>query len=209
MSKTRASLRAVVAASAFAASAACAQGTPKDSPLRSAGDSHSQAPPSQDSVAVHRFVQGFYDWYTPIASKRHDSPAWWSVLDSATSLLDPELATAIRGDSAARQEMIDWREMLNFDPFLESQDPCPRYEVSEVRRDGLRYQVVVRPVCPSGEGPRFVRSRPIVEVFPAAAGWRIANIWYVRPDSTKHDLRSMLCDWARADRRPEKRPARC
>ncbi|HEY5063070.1 MAG TPA: hypothetical protein VII52_16135 [Gemmatimonadaceae bacterium] len=178
------------------------QEAPKNAALQSPAITYDSGAAATDSTAAMRqFVQGFYDWYTPIALADNHFPADWRVLSSAPSYLDAGLASALRADSVASLIVPDQRETLNFDPFLASQDPCPRYEVTDVRSAPRGYRVRVRPICAD---PRWQTATPVVVVIPDAGHWKIANVFY-----ENDDLRSMLCQFAKGDRRPDKRPSTC
>jgi hypothetical protein len=157
---------------------------------------------AQDSsLAVRQFVQGFFDWYTPIAvSDTGQGPQWWSVLTQADRYLDRALATALRGDSIARLASPErqTREILNFDPFLNSQDPCGPNEVMEVIRVGSVFRVPIRS-C----GAR--RANMTVEVRAVDGRFRISTVIY----NSGRDLKYWLCKYAKEDSRPQRRPASC
>jgi hypothetical protein len=154
--------------------------------------------PTDSSQAVRAFVQHFYDVYTDPSF----SPAWpWLDVDQ---FVDAKLMTALRADSVASLDMRRSREIINFDPFLDSQDPCPHYAVVEVRRNGAAYDVTVKPVCAD---PRWQTQRPVVEVMRQGDRWMITNMRY--DHAGPKDLRGLLCEWAKADMKPERRPAKC
>jgi hypothetical protein len=155
-----------------------------------------------DSSAVRRFVQEFYDWYMPLARKGDRSPTYWSVLTASPRFLRPEIASALREDSAARFARPMQREYLNYDPFLDSQDPCDGYEITRLWRSGASYNVTVRQRC---SPPGYQKQQPTVVVTREDGVWRISNVVYDRGG----DLMSELCHFAMADDRPNKRPARC
>jgi hypothetical protein len=155
---------------------------------------------SADSLRASRqFVQRFYDWYMPLALGRHAFPAEYYVLSNAGRYLDRDLAAALRADSVAEQAGPSkaTRQTLEFDPFLESQDPCGPYEVVDVARRGDAFRVRMRPCHAKGVGP-------VVEVRAMEGRWRITNVLY-----DNGDLKSYLCQWAKADLLPDKRPAKC
>lgn len=198
MSAGRLIAQVVFASLAFSASGSCVQGVPKGAAQQSPVIAQNSATSGRDSTAaVRQFVQGFYDWYTPIALSFPRFPAWYDVLNNADRYLDRDLAAAIRADSVAREGDPITRETLNFDPFLSSQDPCGPYEVIEVRRRGDTFRVPIRPCHAKGAGP-------VVEVRAVDGRWRIANVFY-----GKGDLKSYLCQWAKADARTDRRPAKC
>src|SRR5579859_6510196 len=84
---------------------------------------------TDSTAAALQFVQGFYDWYIQVADKSR-GPAWWMAMNSPANYLTTDLASALRDDSAATRVDPPWRESFNSDPFLDSQDPCPKYEAS-------------------------------------------------------------------------------
>ena len=192
MSAKGTSIRMVFACAAFLQSDACARGA------RVAATPQQRTSIAGDSiVAVRQFVQGFYDWYTPIALSGLHFPAYWNVLNNADRFLARELAAAIRDDSVAQVSAPITRVPLNFDPFLDSQDPCGPNEVIDVRRQGDSFRLPIRE-C------HMQRPGPVVEVRSVDGRWRISNVFYDRGD-----LKSYLCQWAKADLRPERRPTQC
>jgi hypothetical protein len=156
-----------------------------------------------DSASAHQFVQKLYDWYLAKPNQLHGAPQAWITLNSSESL-EPGLAAMLRADSAAAVADQQARQTLNFDPFLWSQDPCPRYEVTGVVKSEAGFGVTLRPVC-FPENP-WQTKRPRVEVAPQKdGGWRVANVFY----GDSNNLRSLLCEYANADLRPERRPGKC
>ena len=190
-------VRAALVALSFTFSTVCAQSSTKSPAPSSVVAQKAKA----DSTAVHQFVQGFYDWYIASHESLANSPP--------AQFLDVDLGTALREDSIARRDTAQARELLDIDPFLDSFEPCPRYEVTEVRPQGQAYRVTVRPICPDVNWQRNQSRRPSLDVVSANGRWRIANVWYRWSDSTTHDLKSILCGYAMADVRPARRPAHC
>jgi hypothetical protein len=179
-------------------------GTPTACAQRSATPTVSVA--TNDSTTVHAFVQRFYDVYTDARSRQQD--AMQQVLIRDSTFLDRSLLLALRADMAANRDRNQPRETINFDPFLESQDPCPKYVVSEVHAAGRSYRVTVRPVCPTADGQRWQTSRPVVEVVSLGSRWMIANVLYTKA-TPPTDLMALLCRYAQSDVRVALRPTRC
>jgi hypothetical protein len=147
-------------------------------------------------------LQTFYDWYVPVANGDRRYRALWEVFKVRPEVLDSALLGALRVDSASGPNpTVAMREILEFDPLLESQDPCPRYEVVAVRAAALGYRVTVRPVCADST---WQKQRPVVSVVRQGNAWRITNVYY-----EKSDLRTMLCEFAKTDKRPERRSLGC
>jgi hypothetical protein len=155
-----------------------------------------------DSVSAREYVQDFYDRYVPMADSARRGPAFWRLLSA--DVLDSTLVEGLRADSAFGDLSSNHgtREGLNFDPFLASQDPCPRYEVMDTRADGpSSFRVTVKPVCAD---TTWQTQRPVMAVTHQDGRWKIVNVFYQRSD-----LRSLLCGFAKADRVPERRPFGC
>lgn len=155
-----------------------------------------------DPVSAREYVQDFYDRYVPTADSVRGEPAFWRLLSAG--VLDSTLVEALRADSAFGDLSSNHgtREGLDFDPFLASQDPCPRYEVVDTRADGpSSFRVTVKPVCAD---TTWQTQRPVMAVTHHDGRWKIVNVFYQRSD-----LRSLLCGFAKADRIPERRPSGC
>jgi hypothetical protein len=185
------------------ASTTCAQPVP--TPRTDASSSIAgQLPTSRgDSSSAHQFVQAFYDWYAPIANAKQPGPSFWRILASRPEALDSGLLKSLRADSAfgERGAKGSSREAINFDPFLYSQDPCARYEVVETRADGVDYRMTVVPICAD---TTWQTQRPIITVRYQDRLWQIVNVLY-----ENSDLRSLLCDFAKRDTRPDRRSYGC
>ena len=162
-----------------------------------------QAQNKPDTAAVRVFVQRFYDRY---ASVQEQADAQAQVLAAKPSFLSAKLQTALRADSAARFDKPEpTRELLSFDPFLASQDPCPRYRVGAVRLRGDSARVGVHSVCPF-KGPDSVSPRPAVTVIVYRVGSRLEIADFIYGGVT---LSRLLCQYAMADTRQERRPKSC
>jgi hypothetical protein len=158
-------------------------------------DSETGSPGTEaDSAAVHSFVQGFYDRLSVPKSSPKSGPGYWVALASGD--LENDLAVGLRADSARRARRLEPARMLDLDPFLDSEDPCARYEVAEIKRSANgRYQVAVRSVCPDSISQRLQATRPIVEVRRDGNRCLVANVLYERGQN----LKGILCGLARAD----------
>jgi hypothetical protein len=182
---------------ALSATPACSQ---------KASNGSATVPPSavvtQDSLAAaQQFVQQFYDWYAPMADTSHRL-AVWAVLRNPAQFLQTGLATAIRGDSAARATTPISRDILDFDLFTGSSNSCKQYEATHAARQGRMFRVSVRSVCVYSGG---ARGEVVVNVVPEAGQWRIDNVSYTSGDNAK----SLLCSYAKADIHKDRRPPKC
>jgi hypothetical protein len=173
--------------------------------LGSVGCSDPKAEPLADSAlgaqvsdSARAFVQAFYDWYTA-----QPAGALREALRRDT-LLAPDLSALLTEDLAVLREENPPRTTLDGDPFV-GQDPCPPFAAQMVRATGKRFRVDVLPACAAMRGSPY--ATPVtLEVAHTGKRWQIVNV-YIGRDSVS--LFEYLCKYAREDRRPEKRPARC
>ena len=132
-------------------------------------------------ASAQSFVQDFYTRYMT----QHMTEE--SVLAAKPSPLEPALARALKEDYDASAKSKDEIVGLDFDPFLNSQDPCERYEVGKVTMHGNdRAAVEVYGVC---EGKRSPKPDVIADVIFVNGRWQFTNFEY--PES-HDDLRSVL-----------------
>src|SRR5207253_10846874 len=81
-------------------------------------------------------VQGFYDWYAPKAVSTTVGFACDLAIAYRSSDFSPQLVQELREDSAAQANVEGVIAGLDFDPFLDSQDPGERYEVGTIAQKG-------------------------------------------------------------------------
>lgn len=120
-----------------------------------------------DEQSCRAFVQKFYDWYWNQTSgnttaKSHD---YDDALALKPAVLSPELIRLIKRDDA-RAIAAGGIANLDFDPFLNSQDPEGKYDVVRV--------TVNHGVCRSE-----LSQRDIVAVAKTSGpGWVFSNFYY-------------------------------
>jgi hypothetical protein len=101
-----------------------------------------------EQEAVRAFVQQFYAWYVPRALEPRGGDASDLALKYKRQLFSAELFRALKDDSDAQAKVKGEIVGLDWDPFLNSQDPCSRYEVGSATRDWAGvYSVEVFGVC--------------------------------------------------------------
>ena len=123
------------------------------------------------------FVEDFY--------RRHLTEE--AVLAAKPALLTPALQRELKEDYDASAKSPDEIVGLDFDPFLNTQDPCERYDVGKVTMHGAdRASVEIFSVC---EGKRSPKPDVIADVVFANGRWQFENFEY--PDSHEN-LRSVL-----------------
>jgi len=93
-----------------------------------------QAQAAKPEDAVRKFAQDFYRWYVPIAVKDNIEIA----IKQRPSSFSPQLLQALRDDAEAQAKAIGELVGLDFDPFLNSQDPSNYFVIGQInlRNDG-------------------------------------------------------------------------
>lgn len=136
---------------------------PKPQTIQSPG----KLPAAGDEQVCRAFVQQFYDWYwnqssTDSKLKPHD---YDEALTLKPAALSPELVRLIRRDDA-RARAAGGIANLDFDPYLNSQDPEGKYEVMQVTVNGG--------VCRAKLSQRDV----VAEARRNGSGWMFSNFYY-------------------------------
>jgi len=81
-----------------------------------------QTAPAATETSCRQFVQQFYDWYL-LKAKSSNDRASDLVLKEKSYVLSRELAKQLKEDSAAQNRAKGELVGLDFDPFLNTQDP--------------------------------------------------------------------------------------
>jgi hypothetical protein len=140
-----------------------------------------------DDSAALLFVRDFYDAYTP-----RGIAGGLLVLDGLLverpELFTPQLLVALKRDAAERSAASGYIAGLDFDPFLNSQDPCERYEAATARRNGQTVLVDIYAIC---EGVRGSTPDLVVEVTASGTSWGFVDFYY---DEEMRSLMQVLRD---------------
>jgi len=114
-------------------------------------------------ASCRAFVQQFYDWYLT------KSIVWYSVAKLKPQVLSPELLKLLKkeDDTQTACKCIDH---LDADPFLNSQDPDPKYIVKRVAVVNGRCNAIVR----GNNGGSEVRP----ELTQTSTGWIFINFHF-------------------------------
>ncbi len=107
------------------------------------------------------------------------------LTDRATSLA-PDLVRALKADSAAQARATEGVVGLDFDPFLNTQDPDDHYVVGQTTRQGKRSLVEVYSVR---SGKRSNKPDVIAELEWQGGLWVFVNFYY---PNMRTDLLSVL-----------------
>jgi hypothetical protein len=136
--------------------------------------------------SARSFAQAFYDWYVRIANQELTYPSDFAVLTERPSVLSATLLRALRADSTAWAHAPGEIVSMDWDPFLNSQDPCDRYEVRKVTLRHGTYWVEVFGSC---RGPEQRQPDVVAELSRHDATWTFTNFFDPR---THSDLLSTL-----------------
>lgn len=172
---------------------------------------HRHRPESQ-AVTVRRFTQRFYDWY---ATKVFQSDQAWAknphpkegpievdvlAVTTKSNLFSPEIRRALLEDRRAQEKEPEYIVGIEFDPFLNGQDPARWYYARQVQHRGKAWLVSVW----SDYGKQSHKPDVIAQVERGNRGWTFTNFIY--PEPPKTDLLTELRRLKAVRERPVKKP---
>ncbi len=134
-----------------------------------------------DQQACKAFVQQFYDWYVPKVLAAKEQRAWDIAMKEKSQDFAPDLVMQLREDSAAQDKVKDDIVGLDFDPFLNTNDPAKKYVLGNVTTHGDSCLVEVFAV---NAGKRSAKPDVVAEVQRANGALRFANFHYGKSDSS-------------------------
>ena len=134
--------------------------------------------PASDHASARAFVEGFYRWYVPQALGDSASAAWVLALERRPTAFDGDLARLLRAESAAQARCAELVG-IDFDPFLDTQDPADAYVVGEISRQGRHYWA---PIFALQSGKRSDKPDVRVELSEHNGRWFFVHFHY--PDGT-------------------------
>jgi hypothetical protein len=161
--------------------------SPADAAVGAAGNSlPTRVSPALPAGSPERFVQDFYDWYVLASSGRIAAVQFYAAPKMRAGLA-PQLLAALQADAAAQAADTTGSVVgIDWDPFLASQDPCRRYDVTApAERRSIGYVVHVHGVgiCPPHDRPDVS-----VAVRRGDSSWTIVDV----TDSSSHGTNSLL-----------------
>ncbi len=125
------------------------------------------------------FVESFYQWYVPRTHSRTTNRPWEIALSYKRSAFSPQLAELLREDSAAQARCEDLVG-LNFDPFLNYQEPAERYVVGRIIQKGQTYMADIYAVR---EGKQGEKPEVTAEFVEKDGHWFFVNFHYPDGDN--------------------------
>lgn len=160
-----------------------------------AQDSGSFSPDMQKSCRDS--VQAFYDWYVPKALKNSEMPASDLALRYKAALFSPDLLRALREDSQAQAKAKGEIVGLDFDPFLNAQDPSEHYVLRDVSVKDGRCSVEVYSVT---SGKKSAKTAVIPELMFKSGQWVFMNFHYGKSKRAEDENLLSILKTLRADR---------
>jgi len=95
-----------------------------------------QIPANHCAESAHLFVQRFYDWYVPLAKGEAKEPASSVAIRERGIFFSKGLLALLKEDAAAEAKADGYVVGLDFDPFLNTQDPSDRYDIGGISPNG-------------------------------------------------------------------------
>jgi hypothetical protein len=139
--------------------------------LFSVTTSFCQQKDTHDTQECKKFVQAFYAWNVP-ASLKH---GWSKALRDRRQNFSRELLILLEKDLKAQEKSPEEIVGLDFDPFLNSQDPGDRYSVGSVDIKSGRCWANVYIVV---EGQRSAKAVVVPELVFEDHHWIFTNFHY-------------------------------
>ena len=131
--------------------------------------------PSSGEKSARAFVEEFYGWYGPKALVDNPRPAWEIAIESRTASFSGEIIHGLRENAAAQKRSPGEIVGLDFDPFLNSQDPCEKYEIGGCSRVGNAFRFGVYGVV---SGSKHAKPDVFAEVVRDGTNWKFKNFIY-------------------------------
>jgi hypothetical protein len=127
--------------------------------------------------SLRDFISSFYSWYVPIANRHNKVPAGSIAIRQRPQVFSQELYKALRKDYEAQEKVKGEIVGIDWDPFLNSQDPEDKYEVGPITRKGKVYLASKYGVR---DGKRHPQPNVIVEVDQKNGKWVFVN--FINPE---------------------------
>jgi len=115
-----------------------------------------------ETISCLNFVQGFYDWYVPVAFNARNTPVYPTAIEKKGDIFSPELKSQLQTNFKIYTNQGDLIKSLDFDPFLFSQDPWPAYKAASAVLTGEKCYVSVSGVS-GGKAQEISNLRAVSE----------------------------------------------
>jgi hypothetical protein len=151
--------------------------------------------PASEVASVRRFVQRFYDWYSPRVGDdigRYPELNYMMIaLRTKRAMFTPELRHALAEDEALKDRHPGELYGLEFEPFLAGQDFPKYYKAGVARHKGKFWYVDVTGLQDKEwTGSNVPSLVVVVEKHKSQYGWRFTNFVYSdkNPDDNLLDI---------------------
>ena len=168
------------------------------SPGRSAAPASRKSGSSATEAACRAHVQRFYDWYLPRLMREVHVTAMEEALDIRPRDFSAALRDGLREDLAAAAKSPDEIVGLDFEPFVNSQDPAGKYVARKVTHVGKSYRVEVHSVI---DGKVSEEPDVIPELVQWRGHWTFVNFHYPPVEAVKTPDLVKLLQLLKADRK--------
>lgn len=163
------------------------------------------AAPRSTEAACRNVAQAFYDWYVPRMMREVRVSARDQALMTRPRDFSLELRRRLAEDGAAAAKSPDEIVGLDFDPFVNSQDPASRYVAKRVYRVGKSYRVEVHGIV---DGKVNAAPDVIPELVPSRGRWTFMNFHYpaegTEPNTSLLEVLRVLRESRREPKHPRK-----
>ena len=146
--------------------------------------------PRANEASCRKAVQEFYDWYLPRLMREVHVTAMEQALRNRPRQFSSTLRRELLEDLAAAKRSPDEIVSLDFEPFVNSQDPTSRYVVKKAYRAGKGYWVEVHGVL---DGKVNEDPDVIPELVLNRGQWTFVNFHYpAQGTEARSDLLGLL-----------------
>jgi hypothetical protein len=159
--------------------------------------SAAQQSPTTTQNSCRRFVQNFYDWYVPEAIRESDTSASDLAIKQKSAAFSPELLRELKQDSQAQAKTKGQIVGLDFDPFLNAQDPSSRYVVGKINASANKCLAEVYSVS---SGKKSANTEVTPELVLKTGHWVFINFHYGKTKGLEDENLVSTLEKLQADR---------
>ncbi len=160
--------------------------------------SQTQTAPAIHSKGSERdaleFTRAFYDWYVSVSREGGSNPSWGRAVENRPEAFSVSLANALKGDLNAQSKAGAEIVGIDFDPFLNTQDPDDGYEARNCEKRGDHYFVKVYRI---GSDHSVKRASVVAELYLMGKKWQFVDFHYSQGGSLLRILAILRFDRGR------------
>jgi len=150
-----------------------------------------QAQEAKREDSVRKFARDFYRWYAPIAAKSDKGTPFAIAIKQRPSSFSPELLQALHDDAEAQAKAVGEMVGLDFDPFLNSQDPPNHFVIGQINLKNDGYWVDIH--TPKSEKVH-AKTSVIAVVNQSGGHWVFTNFRFPNGGDLLETLQSLKHD---------------